>query len=538
MASHVTIGKGSVVASSALRLLRPTHEHSSLSATILLAGSVIVSRVLGAVRDAYVAWAFGAGATTDAFVAAFTLPDLVNYLLAGSTASIALISILTRYKAEKREHEAQGAFSAIVTIVSVIVTILIVIAAVFAHPIIRVLCPRFTPDQLELCVRLTRILLPVQAFFIVGGIVSATLQVRRRFLYPALVPVVFNLGIIAGGVLLSGRYGISGLAYGAVIGAFSGAILLNVIGARRAGVSFRPSFQFRNPAFIEWLKLTIPLMIGASLVVFDDPFTRHFASGGAGDITRINYAKRMFVVPAAVIGQAAGQAYLPLFAKLFNETKRKEFGEVVNTVVSRAAMFSLLAGSWLFCAALPCVDLIFRLVRGHFQFADSQKTAVLLACFSFALVFWSVQGFYARAFYAAGDTLTPMLVGTAIAAASFPIYGFMFQKMGIVGLPLASNFAMFLYAATLATLLNRRKMVPLLAVNRIEIAKVAVAAVGSGVVGTTVALLVPPHGSRLDDVKSLAFTSIAWAISAVALLVVMKSTLFVDIRKMLRRVSS
>src|SRR5512146_3037553 len=90
------------LAARTLRLLRPSHQHSAYSATVLLMGAVMVSRVIGYVREAYIAWAFGAGPQTDAYVAAFTLPDWLNYLVAGGTASITFIAIFTRYLAEDR----------------------------------------------------------------------------------------------------------------------------------------------------------------------------------------------------------------------------------------------------------------------------------------------------------------------------------------------------------------------------------------------------------------------------------------------------
>src|SRR5204862_1553624 len=88
------------------RFFRPSHQHSELSATVLLMSAVMLSRIIGYVREAYIAYAFGAGPQTDAYVAAFTLPEWLNYLVAGGTASITFISIYTRFLAEKREHEA------------------------------------------------------------------------------------------------------------------------------------------------------------------------------------------------------------------------------------------------------------------------------------------------------------------------------------------------------------------------------------------------------------------------------------------------
>src|SRR5919198_874332 len=114
-----------------LRILRPSHQHSAFSATLLLMSAVMLSRVIGYVREAYIAWAFGAGPATDAYVAGFTIPDWLNYLVAGGTASITFISIYTRFLAEKREQEAEKTFSVIITVMTSVFLIGILAAEIF-----------------------------------------------------------------------------------------------------------------------------------------------------------------------------------------------------------------------------------------------------------------------------------------------------------------------------------------------------------------------------------------------------------------------
>src|SRR5579871_553587 len=387
-----------------LRVFRPSHQHSAFSATVLLMSAVMLSRVIGYLREAYIAYAFGAGPATDAYVAGFTIPDWLNYLVAGGTASITFVSIYTRFIAENREEDAEKTFSVIITVMTVVLGIGTVLAEIFTPQIERHLFHGFAPDQLELCVHLTRILLPAQIFFYVGGVVSAVLLSRRLFLFPAFGPLLYNVGIILGGVLLSSRLGIASLAYGVLAGAIAGPFLVNAIGAARIGTGYSISFDVRNPAFKEWVRLSIPLMLGVSLVTADDWILRYFASSGIGDIARLNYAKRLFQVPIAVLGQAVGQASLPFFAKLFGEKKTREFAQTVNGSVYRITALSFLASGLMMVTALPLIDLVYR--RGHFSFRDSQETAVYFFWFSLSLAFWSAQALYARAFYAAGDTLT------------------------------------------------------------------------------------------------------------------------------------
>src|SRR5271165_1674075 len=183
-----------------LRNLRPSHQHSAFSATLLLMTSVMLARVIGYLREMYVAWAFGAGPKTDAYVAAFQVPDYLFYLLAGGTASITFISIYTRHTSRGEEQKAQDAFDTTITIMAMLALIATIVVEMFTPQILRLTFPKFTPEQMALCVYLTRILLPGQIFFYAGGIVSAVLLSRRMFLYPALSPILYNVFIIVGGV--------------------------------------------------------------------------------------------------------------------------------------------------------------------------------------------------------------------------------------------------------------------------------------------------------------------------------------------------
>src|SRR3984893_14896220 len=195
-----------------LRFFRPSHQHSAFSATLLLMGAVMLSRGIGYVREAYIAYAFGAGSQTDAYVAAFTLPDWLNYIVAGGAASITFISIYTRFLAEKRDADAQKTFSVVITVMSTVMIIGTIITEIFTPQFVRWMFRGFSPEQVVLTVHLTRILLPAQIFFYVGGVVSAVLLSHRLFLFPAFGPLLYNALIILGGVIGGGAFGVCSLA--------------------------------------------------------------------------------------------------------------------------------------------------------------------------------------------------------------------------------------------------------------------------------------------------------------------------------------
>jgi putative peptidoglycan lipid II flippase len=516
-----------------LRFLRPSYQHTAFSATLLLMGTVMLSRVIGYVREAYIAYAFGAGVQTDAYVAAFTLPDWLNYIVAGGAASITFISIYTRFLAEKRDEDAKKTFSVVITVMTTVMVIGTIIAEIFTPQFVRWMFRGFSPAQVELTVHLTRILLPAQIFFYVGGVVSAVLLSHRLFLFPALGPLLYNLFIIFGGMIAGRHFGIAALAYGALAGSVIGPFLASVIGAVKIGTGYKPSFDVMNPAFREWVKLSVPLMLGVSLVTADDWILRHYAASGIGDFARLNYAKRLFAVPIAVLGQATGQASLPFFARLFNEKRFKEFATTVNDSVYRVAAASFLATGWMMAAAFPLIDLVYR--RGRFLVSDTQTTAIYFFWFSLSLALWSAQGLYARAFYAAGDTLTPMAAVTVITSASLPVYSLLFHRYGVVGLAFASDIGIGANLLALAWLLHYRKMVSLGTLRWGELGKSAVTGVVAGGISLEVARSVPlpalGNGSRSTDFLQLGLITVTWAAATAAGLWLLKSQLPNDLRR-------
>jgi putative peptidoglycan lipid II flippase len=163
-------------------LFVPGREHSVTSAALLLMITTMLARVVGLLRVIYVANTFGAGPVTDAYVAAFTLPDFLLYLAAGGSISITFISLFTRYVAEKREADAQKLFSTIISVMVAVFAVAIALGELFTPQLVSWF---FHGPEKQLCIKLTRILLPQPLFFLIGGVVSAVLQARRQFLIPA-----------------------------------------------------------------------------------------------------------------------------------------------------------------------------------------------------------------------------------------------------------------------------------------------------------------------------------------------------------------
>ena len=483
-------------------------QHTAFSATLLLTGSAFLSRLMGLVRDKFIAWLFGAGPQTDAYNAAFQLPEMLNYFLVGGTASITFVTILSRYREKNENAEGQRAMSAILTAMLIVLGIATVIAEFAAPWYVHVFFPGFAADEALLCVRMTRILLPAQICFFSGGVFAAVLLTNKQFGYQAITPLVYNLFIILGGLLLARAMGISSLAVGAVAGAFFGAFLLNAIGAHRAGMQYRPLLDFQHPGLREWVRLSIPLMLGVSLVTFDNYILAFFASHLTGDITRLTYAKRLFTAPMAIVGQAAGAASLPFFAALLGQNRHADFARSVNSSVTRILAVSLLLSAWMAALAHPAVDLVFR--GGRFNRADASLTAVFFAIFSVSLALWAAQAMYARAFYAAGNTLTPMVASTIVTVISLPIYWGLFHTIGAPGLAIASDIGILLQTGTLAILLHRRGLASLAGLEYAELLRALLAAAISGVALVALVHALPAAGNFQHDAVTLALGTAVW----------------------------
>ncbi len=427
--------------------------HLRLAALVLVA-AVLASRVLGFLRDAYIAAAFGANGATDAFYAAFTIPDLLNYLVAGGTLSITFIPIYTRHLAAGSSEEGDRVFSTIATLMTAVLLVGIVVLAIGTPAIAHRYLHKLAPADLQLAIELTRILLPAQIAFYIGGLASATLMSRQLFVAASFAPLVYNLGTILGGVLLGRRLGTASLAWGALGGAVLGPMLIQLVAASRAGLRYRPRLDLAHPDVKRWLKLSLPLMIGVSLVTADESILRYFAAGSEGAISRLSYARKLVWVPIAVAGQAVGQASMPFFARLFAEGRRAELGALVASAARGSAVIAALAGGALAAVSVPAVDLLFR--RGQFGVAEVAPTALYVALFAVAIPLWGLQGIVARAFYATSDTLTPMVAGTVVTIVTLPLYFTLHRWFGTAGLVVGSDLGILAHTIALLVLLGRR----------------------------------------------------------------------------------
>lgn len=457
-------------------------------AAAIVAGGVLLSRMLGLVRQIVFAWILGAGTTGDEYFVAFIIPDFLNYLLAGAYMAITLIPILTRRFARGDDEDAWRAFWAVTRPLAIGVTLLVLVMMPLVEPILRAIEPGFTDAQVSTAARLTRIVLPAQIFFILGQLLTAVQFARERFLIPSLGPIVYNLAIIAGGLMGGlGRDDPSadGFAWGALAGAILGIFLLQVWGAWRAGLRLPTGSIRRHPAIKRYFMLAIPLMLGQSLVVLDEQLGRTFGSlVSDGGVSWLSFGRQTMLVPVGVIAQAAGVATYPFLARLVAEGRHREMAEAVGRAVRYILVLSLAAAAALMALSIPAVRALYE--RGSWDAFDTSMTAGTVVLFAIGIPMWGAQQIFARGFYAREEMWAPVVIGTVATAVAFPAYWVLQDRMGVDGLALASSLAITLYTIALGVEWYRRTgwnhLIPVLATMAKALPHAAVGGLGAWMV--------------------------------------------------------
>lgn len=428
-----------------------------LQASAVMVTATLFSRILGILRDTVIAYLFGQNQLTDAYRAAFQLPDFLFFMVAGGAMSSALIPVFSEYFNTDRREEAWRIYSSVINIMVAITIVLVGLGEVFTGPLVHVMLPGLSPDTMELTVRLTRIVLPIQIFFVLGGLMMATLYARHHFIVPALGPNIYNLGIIFGGVTLAGTMGIAGLAWGAALGALIGNVLLPQWMMGRLGSKYAALWDVRNPGVRQVFRIMIPIMLGLGLPGMYMLVLRGFASGlGEKAISILDNANRQMQAPLGIVGQAIAIAIFPTLAELAGKGDRAGLRAILRQGLRLVWYITLPATALMFVFAADIGRVLLQ--YGKFHAADTEMVAAALKMFSLGLFGWSGQAMITRAFYSLNDSLTPVLIGTVVTAGFVPL-AWLFvgpMGMGFRGLALATSIAATIMMAWMYWVLRRR----------------------------------------------------------------------------------
>jgi putative peptidoglycan lipid II flippase len=392
------------------KIFKPT---STATGGKIMIASQLLSRVLGIIRELIMNWKFGQNAFTDAYRIAFQIPDLLFFLVAGGALSSAFIPVFSEYLHTDREEEAWKVFSSVVTIMSVVVLCFIALAWVFAVPLAQMLAPGKQDDLIPLIAYMSRVLLPAQFAFFVGGLLMGTLYARSVMAVPGLSPNIYNLGIIFGAVVLSSFFapGVVGMVWGALFGAIIGSFVVPLFAVRKFGAKFRPSFDTKHPGVRKVFRLMAPVVFGLSLPSVFPMIMQYFATYYP-DGTNSAYANanQLMQAPLGIFGQALALAAFPALSKFFAQNDWERFQDQLMKTLTQVLYFSIPVAALLIVGAQPIIEVLFQ--SGKFKAEDTERTAACLTAFAIGVPAWCLQPVLMRAFFSVQKTLTPVIIGT------------------------------------------------------------------------------------------------------------------------------
>ncbi|MYH55829.1 MAG: murein biosynthesis integral membrane protein MurJ [Acidimicrobiia bacterium] len=423
-------------------------------AASVVAIGILLSRILGFARNVVLANRLGNSPAADAYEAAFIVPDFLNYLLAGGFLAITFIPIISRHLAADDPSRARASFRAVFGPVATLIVGLTAVAVIAADPLVGLLFgsgDRLDQAQLAEVVRLTRLVLPAQIFFVIGGLFTAVQYAHGKFLVPTLAPIIYNLGIIAGGLVgtWAGEPSPTGFIVGAVVGASVGNFALQGWGAARLG--YRPRFgrpDFRHPCFKEYFWLAFPLMVGQSIVVLDESLGKVVAAAASdGSIFGLNLARRVNMVPVGVIGQAAGVAAFPYLALLVAKGRHAEMREAMGRTIRTVVFASGAAVAAVLAVSQPAVRVAFQ--HGAFDEDGTVLVAAALIGYSLGIPAWGIHQLFARSFYAHRQMWVPVVAGTIWVLPAIPVYLIGYRIGDVPGIAVASSIVITGHAVTM-----------------------------------------------------------------------------------------
>lgn len=382
--------------------IRGLHE-----AAYVLAAFALGSQLLALVRDRLIAHQFGAGATLDVYYAAFRIPDLLFVVFASMLSVYVLIPFVAERILESTE-KARALISTVFTWFLLGYGAIALLVFIAASPLAALFFPGFSPSEQALLVDVMRILLLQPLLLSVSSLFGVATQLHRKFALYAVSPLLYNLGIIFGIVALYPFFGLAGMAYGVVLGAGLHA-LVQAPFVFHSGLFPAITMRMDRGLLLRILKSSIPRAATLTLhqlVLLT--FTGLATVMATGSVAVLQFSYNLQSVPLVIIGVSYSVAAFPTLSRLFSEGDRETFLTHVYTALRHIIFWSIPAIALIVVIRAQLVRVI--LGTGSFNWDDTRLTAAALALFSLSLAAQAVHLLVVRAFYAGGNTRTPLLV--------------------------------------------------------------------------------------------------------------------------------
>lgn len=406
------------------------------------------SRVLGLVREQVFAYLFGAGFYTDAFVAAFRVPNLLRDLFAEGALSAAFIPAFTKKLSLDGREKAFHLFNVVGNALVVILAV-VVVAGILATPwIVSAIAPGFEKiaGKVELTAELARIMFPFLLLVALAALTMGVLNALGHFALPAFSSAFLNIGMIAAGFALCPFFDppIIGMAYGVLLGGLlQWGVQLPAL--YKEGYRYRPVFSFRNPELLTVMGLMIPAMVGIASTQVNIFVNTQIASlMPEGAVSYLNYAFRLMHFPLGVFGVALATVSLPALSKQVAARDLSGVASTADSALGLVFFLNLPATMFLIVCAVPLVSVLYQ--HGKFGSVDTFNAASALRLYALGLLGYSGVRVLAPVFYAFADTKTPVKVSIAAVFTNI-VLNLLFWRLGF-------GFESLAFAASISAFVN------------------------------------------------------------------------------------
>ncbi len=434
----------------------------------IIAAGTLISRVLGYVREKAMFHTFGNEYITGAFNSAFSVPDLLYYLLAGGALSAAFIPVFSDYLAKKEQADANCTGSSIGNLMLLALIIGVALEIVFAEYVVKLVAPGYTnsPEVFQLTVSLTRMMCAMVIFTALSGLLTGILNSYHHFLAPTIVWNTYNIGIILGITVFSklALFGgsaenpsIYGVAGGVLLGAVSMAVIqLPVV--FKYGFRYSPIINMAHPGVRKVLVLFAPVMIGLSLIQLNLMLIPLMNASfvGTSAVTVIRAANRILLLPMGIFAVAISTAAFPRLSQLVALGEMQTFRETISRSVRAILLLSIPSSTIMFVLALPVTCLLFG--GAKFDVEDVLASSAALSFFAWGLLGLSLLQIINRAFYSMKNMLTPVAVGLVMVVANGTLSYIAIRhfNQGYISIPFFTTVTYTLAVLVLYDILRRR----------------------------------------------------------------------------------
>ena len=429
------------------------HKSSLFKSAGLVSGATAFSRILGLIREQVMAYYFGAGMATDAFVTAFRIPNLLRDMFAEGALSSAFIPVFKEKMVKESDEEAFRLGNIVITAILLVVGVIVLLGIVATPIIIYLSANGFTaePDKFDLTVGLTRLMFVYLLLVSLSALVMGMLNSFGRFGIPALSPAVFNVGIIVCTVGLYKLFEmpVYAMAVGVLLGG-AGQLAVQLPSLFKIGFRFKPCINFIDEGLKKVIRLFLPMIVGMSagrVNILVNTLLASFLIEGS--ITYLNYSYRLMHFPLGVFAVALGTVALPraseLAARGDMDSLTKTFYEAINLNMLLILPSAFILAQW----GHEIVSLIY--FWGRFSETDLNNTALTLLHYAYGLVGFAAVRVTVPLYYALGDSRSPMKISIVSIVINMLLYYPMIKMLNFAGLAAATslaalvNFGLLLY---------------------------------------------------------------------------------------------